>query len=185
MKWRNDAERYGILSILLHWLMLLLIVGVYSCIELRGYWPEGSAIREGMKTWHFMLGLSIFSLVWLRLALRRSAPSPLIAPPLPHWQHRLARAIHFALYAFMIAMPLGGWIMLSAADKPIPFWGLELPPLVAPSKDLAKQVKELHETIGVAGYALIGLHATVGLIHHYVRRDNTLLRMLPIVRSTR
>ena len=79
----------------------------------------------------------------------------------------------------MIGLPIAGWIILSAADKPIPFYGLDLPALVAPDQDLAKFVKGWHERVGSWGYWLIGLHAVAGLYHHYVRRDDTLLRMLP------
>ncbi|MFO6255884.1 cytochrome b, partial [Pseudomonas aeruginosa] len=70
-------------------------------------------------------------------------------------------------------------LTLSTAGKPIPFFGLELPPLVDKNPDLAGQIKEWHETIGNAGYFLIGLHAAAALFHHFVSRDNTLVRMLP------
>jgi hypothetical protein len=50
MRWRNSTDRYGSLSIGLHWLMLLLFVAVYACIELRGYFPKGSDPREALKT---------------------------------------------------------------------------------------------------------------------------------------
>jgi cytochrome b561 len=76
-------------------------------------------------------------------------------------------------------MPLTGWLMLSAAGKPIPFFGLELPALIGENKALAKQIKEVHEFVGTTGYYLIGLHAAVALFHHYLRHDNTLTRMLP------
>jgi cytochrome b561 len=91
----------------------------------------------------------------------------------------VAKATHLALYAFMLAMPIAGWLILSAADKTIPFFGLELPALVAPDKALSSQIKELHETFGTVGYFLIGLHALAALFHHYVVKDNTLRRMLP------
>ena len=55
---------------------------------------------------------------------------------------------------------------------------LELPALVAESKDLAGNLKELHETIGEIGYYLIGLHAAAALFHHHILKDNTLTRML-------
>jgi len=59
MQWRNNKERYGTLSIGLHWSMLLLLVVVYACIELREFFPKGSDLREALKTWHFMLGLAV------------------------------------------------------------------------------------------------------------------------------
>ncbi|HEX7952210.1 MAG TPA: cytochrome b/b6 domain-containing protein, partial [Burkholderiales bacterium] len=71
---------------------------------------------------------------------------------------------------------------LSAAGKPIPFFGLQLPALVGESKDLAELFKEVHETGATAGYFLIGLHAAAALYHHYIVRDDTLRRMLPHAR---
>lgn len=37
----NTSARYGTLSIAMHWLMFLLLVGVDSCIELRELYPKG------------------------------------------------------------------------------------------------------------------------------------------------
>lgn len=182
MSLKNTTDRYGSLSIGMHWLMLLLLVAVYACIELRGFYPRGSGPREALKQWHFMLGLAVFALVWLRLALRLKGRSPGIVPSVPAWQHRLAITTHLALYAFMIAMPLLGWLLLSAEGKPVPFFGLELPALVGTDAALADSLKTLHETIGTAGYYLIGLHAVAALFHHYFLHDNTLLRMLPQLR---
>lgn len=45
----NNTDRYGALSIGLHWLILLLLIAVYATIELRGIFPKGSALRDGMK----------------------------------------------------------------------------------------------------------------------------------------
>lgn len=180
VNWKNTTDRYGSLSIGMHWLMLLLLVAVYACIELREFYPRGSDLREGLKTWHFMLGLGVFALVFVRLAIRLvSGPTPPIRPAPPVWQERLAALMHLALYAFLIAMPLLGWLTLSASDKPVPFFGLQLPALLGADKALADSLKEIHETIGTVGYYLVGLHALAALVHHHVNRDNTLRRMLP------
>lgn len=170
---------YSSLSIALHWLMLLLIVAVYACINLREFYPRGSDIREAFKMWHFMLGLSVFLLVLVRIVARVTGRTPAITPQPPKWQNIIAKVTHLGLYALMIGMPIGGWLILSASGKPIPFFGLELPALVAPNKDFAGQIKEIHETFGTVGYYLIGLHAAAALFHHYFVKDNTLRRMLP------
>lgn len=175
----SQPGRYGVLSIGLHWLMLLLLVAVYASMELRGIFPKGSALYNGMKTWHYMLGLSVFGLVWMRLAARLQAPAPPVSPALPQWQLRFSQTMHVALYLLMIALPLLGWLVLSASGKPVPFFGLELPALIAESKANAKLIKDVHETIATAGYFLVGLHAAAALFHHYVVRDDTLKRMLP------
>ena len=179
MPWKNTSNRYGTLSIGLHWIMLLLLIAVYASINLRELYPKGSDLREALKTWHFMLGLCVFALVSLRIYARLSEPTSSINPkPMP-WQSLSANVMHIALYAFMISMPLLGWLLLSANGKPIPFFGLELPALIGKNKDIADSIKEIHETIGTAGYYLLGAHALAALYHHYVKRDNTLIRMLP------
>jgi cytochrome b561 len=61
----------------------------------------------------------------------------------------------------------------------VPFFGLELPPLIAVNRPLGASIRELHETVGNVGYFLIGLHALAGLYHHYFVRDNALKRILP------
>ncbi len=175
----RNTDRYGSYSIGLHWLMLLLVAAVYACIELRGNFPKGSDVREALKTWHFMLGLSVLVLVVLRVAVRLTGAVPPIRPEPPKWQSRSALALHIALYIFMVCMPILGWLTLSAEGKAIPFFGLQLPPLVSASKSFANGVKELHESGGTIGYLLIGAHAVAALFHHYVVRDNRLWRMLP------
>jgi cytochrome b561 len=50
--------------------------------------------------------------------------------------------------------------------------------LVDESRTLAKWFKELHEILARLGYFVIGLHAAAALYHHYVKRDDTLTRML-------
>jgi len=179
MRAKTGSDRYGSALIFLHWLMLLLIVAVYACIELRVLYPKGSDIREALKTWHFMLGLAIFALVWLRLIARYLGTAPAILPPPPRWQLLVAHTTEIAIYVFMIVMPLLGWLILSSENEPVPFFGLRLPALIGENETLAKQFEELHETIGNVGYFLIGVHAVGALAHHYLHHDNTLVRMLP------
>lgn len=75
---KSDKARYGSISIVLHWMMAILIVAVYACIELREFYPKGSEPREALKMWHFMLGLSVFILVWVRLFFMMQGHRPLI-----------------------------------------------------------------------------------------------------------
>ncbi len=180
MRLNNGATaRYNALSMGLHWLMLLLLVAVYACIELREFFPKGSDPREALKTWHFILGLSVLALVVVRVGVSLLSSAPPIAPALPKWQALPAKLVHLALYLLMIVMPLAGWLILSAAGKPIQFFGLQLPALIGENKELAGSIKELHGVVGTVGYYLIGLHAAAALFHHYIARDNTLTRMLP------
>jgi len=175
-----EIERYGRLSIILHWVTLALLIGVYACIELREMYPRGSEPREALKIWHFTLGLTVFFLVWVRLAARLLGSTPPIVPAAPKWQLMIASIVELALYALMIVLPLLGWLTLSADGDAIPFFGLELPALVGENKPLAERMEEIHKTLATIGYFLIGLHGAAALFHHYVQRDNTLKRMMSI-----
>lgn len=179
MTWRNSEIRYGPVSISLHWLMLLLIAAVYALMELRGYFPKGSDTREAMKTWHYMLGLSVLVLALLRVANQAIGPHPRITPAPPAWIGLSARLMHLGLYLLMIGMPILGWLSLSAEGEPIPFFGFQLPALVGESKQSAEWLEEVHEIGATVGYFLIGFHAVAALFHHYRVRDDTLRRMLP------
>lgn len=180
MDFKHTSKNYSRPLIALHWLTLLLLIAVYALIELHDYAPRGSALRAGMKTWHFMLGLTVLALLPIRLILRTAGGArPPIHPEPPAWQETLAKLMHLALYVFLLAMPILGWCTLSAKGQVIPFFGLHLPSLLAADKPLGHQLQEIHETIGTIGYYLIGLHAAAALFHHYWSGDNTMRRMLP------
>jgi cytochrome b561 len=157
--------------------MLVLIAATYAAIELRTFFPKGTALRDGFKTYHFILGLTVLLLVIIRIIARLATTAPPISPPPPIWQKRAGKAVHIALYVLMLGMPIGGWLILSGSGAPIPFYGLNLPALIGPNKALAGQIKEIHETVGTIGYWLIGLHAAAALFHHYRLKDDTLRRM--------
>ncbi len=169
--------RYSTPSIVMHWVMVLLFVAVYILINVAEGFEKGSAGRQMARDWHSMFGLLIFALVWARVALRLMGTTPSIQPAPSALMAKLAKAGHLALYGLMVVLPVVGWLVLSARGKPIPFFGLDLPALIAPDKALGRQLKEIHELGGNLGYFLIGGHAVAALFHHYVLKDNTLRRM--------
>ncbi|MCX7081188.1 MAG: cytochrome b [Pseudomonas sp.] len=179
MPWKNTDARYSTVSIALHWLMLVLLAVVYACIEFRGIFPKGSGGRTLITEAHFMLGLTVFVLVWLRLFARSLGVAPKILPTPPDWQMLASTLMHWALYVFMIAMPILGWLITSAKGQQVMFYGVDLPLLIDENRQLAKQFQGWHQLGGTIGYWLIGLHAVAGLYHHYVVRDNTLMRIMP------
>ena len=178
---RKNPQQYSHTSIGLHWLMAFLLVATAATMEFKGVYPKGSAARDAIKGVHYVLGISVFVLVWVRLLARSLGTTPPIQPPLPVWQARLSLLVHVGLYVLMVGLPLLGLLTLSAAGKPVTlWWGGQLPLLpIAANSDAAHWFKDLHETGATVGYVLVGLHAAAALFHHYIQRDNTLLRMLP------
>src|SRR3546814_9791499 len=72
----DSRQRFSSLSIALHWVTVLLISAVYATILLRENYPKGTDIREGLKTWHFMLGLAVLALLFFRLMARLGSRKP-------------------------------------------------------------------------------------------------------------
>lgn len=173
----TSPQRYSRASITMHWVTVLAFVGIYLAVNLIDVFPRGSGARQWAKSLHFSFGLLVFAMVWLRLALRAMGSTPPIVPAPAPWQDKLARLLHLALYAMMVLMPLAGWAALSAFGKPIAFFGLALPALIAGNETLGRSIMRIHELGGNVGYFLIGGHAVAALFHHYVVKDNTLRRM--------
>lgn len=164
----------------LHWGMALLVAAAYLFVEFHEAFPRGSTTRAGMLQAHFWMGLSVLVLVFWRLALRRRHGAPAITPALPAWQAWPAKLLHLALYAFLVAMPVLGVLTVwtDGRDLLVPFTHVVIPPLVAENEGLGHQLEELHGEIGELFYWVIGLHVLAALYHHFVRRDDTLRRML-------
>lgn len=173
-----QLKKFNPALISLHWLMLLLIIGSYVTMELSESFPEDSPEAFALKSNHFSLGVSILLLVVVRVVVRLVTQTPPIVPAPNAKQALMAKVMHLALYLFMFAMPITGWLMVNAHGYPVSFWGLlELPRLIGETESLGHFLHEAHEVGGSLGYFLIGLHAAAGLFHHYKVKDNTLLRM--------
>ncbi len=175
-----EKSRYSVGLRRLHWLMALLIVLAYLAIEQRGLFERGTPARFAMMQTHFWLGIAIFILVWVRIAQRIKHGSPRISPRMPGWQLGISHLFHFALYAFFIVMPILGMMTVWTDGKElfVPFTDIAFPRLMAENKELGHQLEELHGQIGDIFYWVIGLHVVAALYHHFIRRDNTLERML-------
>jgi cytochrome b561 len=102
------------------------------------------------------------------------------------WEKGLTHLVHFLFYLFIIAIPLSGWLWMSAAEthRPISFFGLFIVPMlpVEQGKALAESFGEAHEIMGLATIGLIVLHVAGALKHHFAGGTNLLERMIPGLR---
>lgn len=167
--------------VLLHWLTLLLIVTAFAIGQMLEDLPL-SPFKLKLYAWHKWAGMTVLFLLPLRLLARRLDGFDHAAGLLP-WEARASLWVHAALYLLMLAVPLSGWLASSASGFSVVWLGvLALPDLVDKNKELAGQLKELHEAgVGLL-LTLILLHAAAALYHHYGRRDAVLGRMVPWLR---
>ena len=163
----------------LHWLMALLILGM---LALGFYMTDLPLSPDKLQyySWHKWAGVSVFILVWLRLAWRLMFPPPALPADMTRAMKLAAHAGHWALYALMVVIPLTGWLMSSAKGFQTVWFGvLPLPDLLAKDKALGEQLAQLHWALNVGFLLLIAGHAGAALWHHIVHKDDTLRRMLP------
>ena len=179
-----SATRYDPVAIFLHWsiaLMILLMLPMGFLME-----DAPSSLKPLIYNLHKSIGLTIIALSLFRIVWRLLNPPPALPDSMPRSQKILAHAAHWALYAFIIGMPLSGWLMVSATAKyPIDFFGLGIAPfLPMPHLEDAKatghMLTEWHESIAYGGIALLVVHIGAALKHHFVAHDGILQRMLPL-----
>jgi cytochrome b561 len=175
----NTAERWGSVSIALHWTIaaLVLLVQVPAGVTMEAV-GQGT-LQNVLYNVHKNTGLVIFSLAVVRLGWRWSHPVPVLPADLPQWQARTARTTHALLYILLFSMPITGFLYTAMGGFPVPLFMLyDLAPLVPENKPVAELFKNAHLTLKWVLYAVVALHVAGALNHHLVRKDGVLRRML-------
>jgi cytochrome b561 len=179
MTLKNSNERWGHVSQLLHWLIVVLIV-VMAYLGLTMTDLPNNPHKIRLYALHKSIGSSLLVLVILRLLWRGYTGAPRPLPGIPAWQERVASLTHSALYALLLAIPLSGWIFNSAAGFPMQWFGLvNLPALTGRSVALRELSGTWHELLFWALIVLALVHAAAAIYHHLFLHDATLARMLP------
>ncbi|NZA28311.1 cytochrome b [Luteimonas sp. SJ-92] len=179
MNWKNTADRWGGVSQLLHWLVVLLILG-QGTVGLLMVDMLNSPDKIRIYALHKSFGLTILALVLLRLCWRLYAGAPLPVAGVPGWQRNAARLSHWLLYALLFAIPISGWLFNSAAGFPLQWFGLfNLPPIAGRDAGLRELAAGAHEWLFWLLLAVALVHAAAAFHHHLFLQDATLARMLP------
>ncbi len=170
-------ERIARPLLVLHWLIASLFVVALGAIVARTQLINGHPWRPVLRSTHIVCGQLIWVLALVRVAVRwRHAMPP--AKGVPRWASWAGNGAHLVLYLVMLGQPLTGVLFMQAGDKTVSIFGWALPALVGSDKELHSQLKELHQTVGNAFYALIGVHVAAALWHHFWLKNETLRRML-------
>ena len=175
---RNTNERYGWVAQTLHWAIFFLLIVQFTLGKIADNLPLGLD-RLITLARHKSFGITILALAVIRLLWRLiNRPPPL--PSMPGWQRMAAHLSHAGLYALLFAMPLTGWLMSSAHNYPVSWFGLvQLPDLITPDRDLSHDLEDIHELLSNILLELAAVHVLAALKHQFVDRDGLLLRMLP------
>lgn len=163
----------------LHWITALLVFGLLGI----GLWMTGlpiSLLKLQVYAWHKWIGLVVLVLTAARLLWRWRHPPPPLPDAVTRWERALAPAGHWALLLLLLAMPLSGWLMSSAAGISVVWFGvLPLPDMVPRDTDLFESLRTLHYVLSRLLILVLAVHVIAVLHHDVVRRDGILRRMWP------
>ncbi len=169
--------RFSPLQRALHWIMAICIlamlfigVGMVSTVK-----PD----YLKLVSIHKPLGIVILVLALIRLVVRLVRGAPPLPANMPVPMKLAAYLSHLAFYALMIALPLLGYGMLSAADYPVVVFGVQLPSLLPHSNELHTVLWNAHRFLALCFFALIVVHLAAALFHALVRRDGVFHAMAP------
>jgi len=179
MALKNTPQGYGLVSISLHWLMAVGILG----LALLGLWMTDltyySPWYRTAPFWHKSVGILLAVLLVVRLLWRWSNPRPAHLPSHTRWETRLASLVHGLLYLLLLVILLSGYLISTARGQGISVFGwFELPALISGLPQQADRAGAVHYWAAMLLLGLVGLHALGALKHHLIDRDNTLRRML-------
>lgn len=172
-----SVTRYTRTAMVFHWLLAFLLIAMLALGWSFDFIPPGST-RHLWQDVHKALGSAILVLALLRV-LWRVTHRPPKTPAARFWQAALAWLTHWALYGFMLLMPVSG-LLFTNYGRGITFFGIQVPQFWgAPDEDLQSVFHRIHDVAPYAFVALIALHVTAALWHQFVLRDRTINRMLP------
>jgi cytochrome b561 len=166
-------------AVALHWLIFVALAGMVAL----GFYVHGlrlSPARVRLVNYHKWLGICLFALIALRLLWRLTHPPPALGGATSALTRRAARLMHWALYALMLAIPVSGWLMSSAKGYRTVWFGvLALPDLVVRNAMLGNRLLTTHLLLNWTLIVLVAGHAAAAFKHHFIDRDDVLVRMLP------
>ncbi|MGI6246979.1 MAG: cytochrome b/b6 domain-containing protein [Pseudochelatococcus sp.] len=197
MPTERSAARYTSVAIILHWIIALLVIAMAP----MGWWmvdaigdPASQQTAYQVFQLHKSIGFAILALTLVRLAWRLAHPAPAAPGGTQGWAIFLAHATHVAFYGLLIALPLTGWIYVSAGwavgvDRPLNvatswFGLLPIPhlPGFEGERAVAFGAMGAHGLLVWGGVVLVAMHVGAALKHQFIDRDGVLARMVPFLR---
>lgn len=167
---------------LLHWVVALLVfalipVGFY--MVRRGALTNFDAMTNELYTAHKTFGIIVLALMVARIIVRIHAGSPAPEPSLNRFQVIVSEAVHGLIYLALLAVPLLGWLGVSAYGARGILGGFQLPALLGKDTLLGEAILKYHGYAAIVLVLLIGAHVGAALFHRIILKDGVLRRMLP------
>ncbi|WP_271529189.1 cytochrome b [Bradyrhizobium sp. CCBAU 25338] len=166
-------DKYPAALRILHWVRALLILGLIAAGWTMTMLDDALTAKFNfLYPWHKSFGVLVFLIVLAQLAIRAMSRLPGPAP-LPAQERLLSQAVHVAMYALLLVVPLMGYAMSSSYTESdgVLFFGIDLPELLPKDDDRFRLFQFLHKTLAYSLLALVTLHVAGALKHRYFDKD--------------
>ena|SRR3990167_2574214 len=178
LKMHNKDGHYDIVSVLLHWVIAIFLIGLISL----GWYMMSIADQPDSGEYfnlHKSFGIVAAILIFFRLGWKLSHVPIRFSSTIASWQIVTAKIVHWLLYACMILMPLTGFSGACFSNHGIVFFGLQLPNLLNPNHAVSQLLFQAHKIIAWTLVGLVVLHIFAAIKHLVIDQQNVFLRMLP------
>lgn len=174
---KNTENSYGVVSRVIHWIMSVLITAMivagFVMVNL-----EPSSLKWQIYNAHKATGLVVLFLGILRILWIFTNPQVEVPFELPRWQRILARLNHNLIYILLVIMPTSGALMTLTGGHDIDFFGLLTIKAFAENKEYSTVFWNIHVSSAFLLVASSLVHIAAALYHHFIRKDNVLMRMI-------
>ena len=176
---RNETDRYGFVSRMIHWTTAILFIALIPIGIFASMIPEDTWFRNHYYVVHKTIGVLVFALLIVRLFWNRQSKRPALDATLKPAEHRWAHRVHIMLYVMMIAVPVTGYMMTSFHGYPTFFFALEIEPFWGKSDAYIIWGMFHKYILPYLLYIILGAHILGALKHHFVdKHDGALKRMV-------
>ena len=176
--WRNTAQGYGLIQIVVHWSMVVLVAVLLPL----GLWMTGLDYYDPWYNRGPDLHRSIGVMLGLVLLLRWFARLMQVSPaPIAHheWEILAARATHGLLYLLPLLLVVSGYLISTADGRPVDVFGwFEIPATLHGIEHQEDIAGDVHFALAMVLLGVIAVHTAAALYHHLIVKDDTLRRML-------
>ncbi|NVD41145.1 cytochrome b [Ensifer sp. HO-A22] len=179
---RNSRSTFGWVTIVLHWMIAALILGLIALGFAMRRLSLDPALQFSLYQWHKSFGFTVLALAAFRAAWHVFDRKPEATAGLSPLERHASSTTHVVLIVLTLAVPLAGWAVASTSTLNIPSFYFDW--FVIPHLPMAKSEAaetfwtSAHAILAYAMLALVLIHAMAALYHHVVRRDDVLARML-------
>jgi cytochrome b561 len=180
---QTAPTRYSAVAQTFHWVIAGLIVTQFSLAWMADDLPLGMH-KLALLARHKSFGMTVLMLAVLRLSWRLFNRPPQLPAGMSPIERFLARATHVLFYVLLFAMPLTGWLMSSAKNYSVSWFGwFTWPNLIGKSDQAFELLKSTHEILSWLLLTIAILHILAALKHHFWNKDDVLKRMLPFTNT--